>query len=121
MQAYESIFILRPTLSDEDVAKTMEKLKALAEKGGCAEMKVHNWGKRKLAYHIKKEKRGTYIIFQFMGNGKAITDLERSYAVEDSILKYITVRVPKGDSGALPTTSPDEGRPFRGRAGYDRR
>ena len=117
MQAYESIFILRSTLTDEEVAKITEKLKALAEKGGCTELKTHNWGKRKLAYHIKKEKRGIYVIFRFTGNGGAIRNLERNYAVEDFILKYITVRVPKGDSGVLPTTSAVEGRPFRARKG----
>ena len=120
MQAYESIFIVRPTLTDDEVAKLIEKMKGVVEKNGGTIVKIDNWGKRKLAYDVQKEKKGIYIIIRFTGTGNVISDLEHSYRVEDSIVKSITVRVAKGDPGTLPVPSAEEGRPFRPRPFHER-
>ena len=124
MQAYESIFIVRPSLTDEEVAKVMEKMKGVVEKNGGAITKAESWGKKKLAYNVKKEKKGTYVILRFNGDGKVIHDLEHNYGVEDSIIKFLTVRVVKGDTGVLPSTTAEgtgpEGRPHRFRGSHDR-
>lgn len=116
MLVYESIFIARPSLSDEEAGKLMEKMKGVVEKAGGSLIKAENWGKRKLAYDVKKERKGSYIILRFNGDGKIIQELERAYRMEETILKFLTVRVVKGDTGVLPTTAPDEGRGPRGRS-----
>jgi small subunit ribosomal protein S6 len=120
MQIYESIFILRPNLSEEEVTKAVEKMKSMVEKSGGAILQVENWGKRKLAYEVEKEKKGTYIVFRFKGDGKIINALEHTYRMEDAIIKFLTVKPTKGDSGTLVMPSADEGRPSRGRFGHDR-
>ncbi|MBI3994591.1 MAG: 30S ribosomal protein S6 [Nitrospirae bacterium] len=120
MLTYESIFIIRPNLTDEEVAKVVEKMKGVVEKNGGSILQAENWGKRKLAYEVEKEKKGTYIVFRFKGDGKVINDLEHTYRMEDSIIKFLTVKPSKGDPGTLTLPAADEGRPFRSRPGYDR-
>lgn len=92
MQSYESLFVLRPSLSDEDTGKLIEKMKGVLEKSGATIQKLDNWGKKKLAYEVKRERKGTYVYLQFEAPGPAIAELERSYRLEDSILKFLTVK-----------------------------
>jgi small subunit ribosomal protein S6 len=120
MQLYESIFIVRPNVTEEEVTKVVEKMKGVIDKSGGTLLQTENWGKRKLAYEVEKEKKGTYVIFRFKGDGKVINDLEHTYRMEDSIIKFLTVKPSKADSGTLVMPSPDEGRPFRSRSGHDR-
>jgi small subunit ribosomal protein S6 len=120
MQTYETIFIIRPNLTDEEVAKVVEKMKAVVEKSGGAILQAENWGKRKLAYEVEREKKGTYVIFRFNGDGKIIIDLEHNYRMEDGIIKFLTVKPSKGDPGTLIMPTTEEGRPPRGRFSHDR-
>lgn len=92
MQTYESIFIVRPSLPDEDTNKLIEKMKGVLERSGASLLKTENWGKKKLAYEVKRERKGTFVYFNFKAPGAAVGELERSYRLEDSIMKFITVR-----------------------------
>ncbi|MBI3611265.1 MAG: 30S ribosomal protein S6 [Nitrospirae bacterium] len=120
MQTYESIFIIRPSVTDEEATKVVEKVKGVVEKNGGAVLQTENWGKRKLAYEVEREKKGIYVIFRFKGDGKVINDLEHNYRIEDAIIKFLTVKAAKGELGSLAAPSTEEGRPFRARSGYDR-
>ena len=93
MQFYESIFIVRPTLSDEDTAKIIEKMKGVIEKSGAALLKSENWGKKKLAYEVNRERKGTFVYLHFKAEGGVVGELERSYRLEDSVIKFLTVRL----------------------------
>ncbi|MGH7231267.1 MAG: 30S ribosomal protein S6 [Nitrospiraceae bacterium] len=93
MQSYESIFIVRPSLSDEDTSKIIEKMKSAVEKSGATLLKSENWGKKKLAYEVKRERKGTFVYLHFKAEGGAIGELERSYRLEDSVIKFLTVRL----------------------------
>jgi small subunit ribosomal protein S6 len=93
MSTYETIFILRAALSDDEAAKTVDKVKGIIEKLGGSVLKVENWGRRKLAYEVKKEKKGNYILIQFKGEGKLIAELEHNYRVDDNIIKFITTKL----------------------------
>ena len=88
MQFYESIFIVRPTLSDEDTAKIIEKMKGVIEKSGAALLKSENWGKKKLAYEVKRERKGTFVYLHFKAEGGVVGELERSYRLEDSVINF---------------------------------
>lgn len=90
---YESMFILRPSLTDEEVEKIITKMKGVIEKSGGEILNVENWKKRKLAYEVQKEKKGIYIIFQLKGNGKLIDELERNYRIEDTVIKFLTTKL----------------------------
>lgn len=95
MEIYESLFIIRPSLSDEDTISLFEKMKGVVEKNGATLMKAENWGRKKLAYEIKRERKGTFAYLYFKGPGQVIGELERSYRLEDSIIKFLTVRLEK--------------------------
>ena len=92
MPCYESIFIVRPALSDEDTDRIISKMKGVLEKSGATLEKTENWGKKRLAYEIKRERKGTFVYFQFNSEGSAIHELERSYRLEDSVIKFITIK-----------------------------
>jgi len=102
------------------VTKVVEKMKTMIEKSGGALLQAENWGKRKLAYEVEKEKKGTYVVFRFNGDGKIINALEHNYRMEDAIIKFLTVKPTKGDPGTITMPATDEGRPSRGRFGHDR-
>lgn len=115
---YESIFIIKPTLSDEETEKVIQKMQDIITSGGGEVVSVENWGKKKLAYEIKKHKKGHYVLFHFKGEGPIVKELERNYRLSDLIIKFLTVKL-KGDfappsqktqpqAGSAPQTAPIE-------------
>ncbi|MEK7293993.1 MAG: 30S ribosomal protein S6, partial [Nitrospirota bacterium] len=105
---YESIFIIRPSLSDDDTNKLIEKMKGLIEKAGATLLILENWGKKKLAYEIKREHRGTFVYLHFKAAGNVVGELEHAYRLEDSVLKFLTVRLehpPAPKPAAAPPTA----------------
>jgi len=92
-QLYESIFIVRPSLPDEESQKLIDKMKGVLEKSGAAVLKTENWGKKKLAYEVRRERKGVFIYFYFKSEGNTIQELERSYRLEDGVIKFLTVRL----------------------------
>jgi len=92
MSQYEVIFILSPQLSEEDADAATLSLQKVVEKKGGVLAKVEKWGRRALAYSIKKHKEGYYVLFVIEGSGEAITELERKFKQTDEVLRYLTVR-----------------------------
>ena len=97
MPFYESIFIIRQSLPEEETGGIIDKMKGAIEKQGGTLLKVDNWGKKKLAYEVDHDRRGTFVHFQFEANGQVIGQLERLYRLEDSVLKFLTIRVEEKD------------------------
>lgn len=94
MNTYESIFILKPTLSDEDVQKTINKLEGIVKQSGEL-ISAENWGKKKLAYEVMKEKKGIYVLLRFRGKGELVLELEKNYRFDDSVIKFLTIKLDK--------------------------
>ncbi len=93
MNAYETLVIVRATLSDEEVTGLTDKFCGAVAKGGGELVAKENWGRKKLAYEIGKEKKGVYAIFHYKGQGTMISELERSLRLDEKVLKYLTVRI----------------------------
>lgn len=93
MNAYETIFIIKPSLTDEEISKVIEKTKGIIQRGGGEVVVAENWGKKKLAYEVRKEKKGTYIIVHFKGTGATVSELERNYRLDESVIKFITLKI----------------------------
>ena len=98
MQNYESMVIVKSTLSEEENTAALNKIKDLIEKLGGTILQSENWGKRRLAYEVDGEKKGTFFLFRFKAEGKLISSLEHQYRLDETILKFITVRM----EGPLP-------------------
>lgn len=95
MPIYESIFILKPDLRDEDVDDVVEKTHKIIKDNSGKVMDNEIWGKRRMAYEVDKERYGIYVLIHFEGEGKLIRELDRNYKLMGEILKYIIIRLNK--------------------------
>lgn len=93
MRVYENVFILTPTLSEEEVDRVVEQMQKVVEGKSAQVEKVEKWGKRSLAYKIKKHAEGHFVLFTISGGGEAVAELERKLKVTDTVLRFLTVRV----------------------------
>ncbi|GAC1634368.1 MAG: hypothetical protein NVS9B14_10370 [Candidatus Acidiferrum sp.] len=91
---YDLIFIARPATPEDEIKKVLHSIEhACAEKGAKIEKNEH-WGTRKLAYRVAKHREGMYYYQQIRTNhGELIVELERRLHVQDSIIKYLTIRL----------------------------
>ena len=92
MNKYESVIIINPNVDEAGLKALEEKFTGLINENGKVE-EVVDMGKRKLAYEIKKQKEGFYIVFKFEAKPELISELERNYRITDEVLKFIVVRV----------------------------
>lgn len=94
MKAYEILFIVDPTVTDEVRAGAMARIdNAITEGGGSIES-VDNWGKRKLAYEIDKLTEGDYTLINFQANPEQVAELDRVCRINDAVKRHMIVRRP---------------------------
>ena len=91
MNKYESVIIINPNLEAEAIKGLVEKISNLINNNGTV-ASVEEIGKKKLAYEIKKNKEGYYIIIKFEAKPEVITELERVYRIADEVIKFIVVK-----------------------------
>lgn len=91
---YDLIFIIRPATPEDEIKKVEHAVEhACSEKGGKIE-KTEHWGTRKLAYRVAKHREGIYVYYQIhTTHGELIAELERRLRVQDSVIKYLTIRL----------------------------
>ena len=90
--SYETLFVIKPNLTEEATAAVMNKFTALiADNGGTVE-NVNVWGKRRLAYPIEKHVEGYYVLVNFKSDAALPAELNRVYGITDEILRSIVVR-----------------------------
>ncbi|SCX77115.1 30S ribosomal protein S6 [Desulfoluna spongiiphila] len=91
MRRYETVFILDPDLGEEVRNQRYDKVKEIigAYKGVLIEF--DDWGVRKLAYDIRKKTRGQYVRVDYCGDGTLISELERTFRLDDKFLKFMTI------------------------------
>ena len=92
MNKYESMIIINPSVDEEKVKELTTKFTDMINKDGNVE-KADNLGKRKLAYPVKKNEDGIYVVFYFTANPSLIAELERIYRITDDVIKFMTIRV----------------------------
>ncbi|GEM_PF-2054046 len=115
LNPYESVIILKPTLTDEEVAETLEKVKTIIEAAGGEIVSTDNWGKKKLAYEVKKERRGIYVVQHFKAKPATVLVLERHYRFSETVIKYMTVRIEESELGQSQPPKEDKAFSYRGR------
>jgi len=94
MREYETTFVLAPTLSEEEVEETVTSFTGVAEEKGAKVVNVDNWGKRRLAFPVKKHDDGFYVVLTLQQETvEAVTELERRFKVNDSVIRFLSVRV----------------------------
>lgn len=90
---YETVFILRTDLSDEDKGKALAKVDSILKDFDGHAIRREDWGPRKLAYKIEKQTKGLYFYQLFLGKGGLVLELERNFRLMDSVLKFMTVTI----------------------------
>ena len=95
MNQYETVFILTPVLSDDQMKEAVGKFKEYLTSKGAEFLYEENWGMRKLAYTIEKKSSGFYIVFGFKADPTVIKGLEVAYGRDERVLRYITVKMEK--------------------------
>ncbi|HXH49508.1 MAG TPA: 30S ribosomal protein S6 [Terriglobia bacterium] len=93
MAKYEMMFIARTDVPEEEIDKLTAQMDTVVSGAGGKTEKIDKMGRRRLAYRVKKQREGFYILFTFEGSGDTVREFERRLKVTDSVIKYLTVRV----------------------------
>ncbi len=93
MRRYETTYILRPNLGEEQFSEIIERTNAIITNDGGSIINLERWGNRKLAYEIKKETLGQYIYFDFAAPGTTILEMERIFRIDDRVIRFLTVKL----------------------------
>lgn len=117
MAYYESVFIARQDISASQVEQLGDELVQLIQDQGGAVAKREYWGLKNLAYRIKKNRKGHYVLFSIEAPPAAVAELERVMRYNEDILRYLTVRVPELDPEPPAMMQSKHGRDDRGRGG----
>jgi len=92
MNCYETLFVVKPTLTEEETAAQIAKIKDVLTKEGAEILATDDMGMRKLAYQVQKNDRGYYTVVYFKAEGSVITELERNLRINEDVIKFLTVK-----------------------------
>lgn len=95
VRQYETVFIVTPVLSEEQIKETVKKYQTLLTDNGAEIVFENNWGMRKLAYPIQKKTTGFYYLIEFRAEGEVIAKLETAYKRDERLLRFLTVSLDK--------------------------
>ena len=93
MKGYETICILHPDLTDEEVQETLDRYCAILAENGGEVTRSDRWGLRKLAYKVQGNSRGHIVYILFSGSPGTVTELERNLRISDQNIRFMTVKV----------------------------
>lgn len=117
MNYYETILILKADLSDEQIKENVERLRELIVKANGAVLHYEDWGKKKLAYDIKKQGRGSCHLYQYSAPASVLVEMDSALKLNEGVLRFVTVRMkepprPPDDKeeGEQPSPTPAQGK-----------
>lgn len=93
LREFETTFILQPEITDEGVQSVCARLDQILERSGAVRLLYDDDGKRRLAYEIKHFQKGHYLTLHYFDTGKAVSEVERALRLDESVLRFLTVRV----------------------------
>ena len=95
MNQYETVFILTPVLSDDQMKETVAKFKKLLTDNGAEILNEEAWGLKKMAYPIEKKSTGFYILVEFKAEPTVINTLETGFRRDEKVIRFMTVKLDK--------------------------
>ena len=95
MNQYETVFILTPVLSDEQMKETVAKFTKLLTDNGAEILNEEIWGLKKMAYPIQKKSTGFYCLVEFKGEPTIVKTLETGFRRDEKVIRYMTVKLDK--------------------------
>jgi small subunit ribosomal protein S6 len=108
------MIVLRADLQDAGTKEQIERVRKLLESHGAAIGGIHEWGLRELAYEIEKERRGYYVLVEYVATAATVSELERNLKLSDAVLRFVSVRQEKDTppASALPRDDRAEDAPL---------
>ena len=105
---YETVYVLRPDVTKENLDRVSTRVDEVVKREGGQLTLVESWGRRQLAYTVRKHRRGVYFCVKYVGTGRIVSELERNLRMFDDVLKYQTVFVRAGVDTAQLAVSPED-------------
>lgn len=105
---YETVFILRADIDSDASEKVISRVLNAIEQEGGKLIKVESWGKRRLSYAIKKQRRGFYVYVRYLGYRGLVAEIERNLRMLDTVLRYMTVAMAKDVNPNTINVDPEE-------------
>lgn len=93
MRRYETIYILSPTMSEDEVTAVIDATNAILTRDNGQVISLDKWGLRNLAYLIKNETHGYYVYCDYATDPANVTEMERKFRIDESVMKYLTVKI----------------------------
>jgi small subunit ribosomal protein S6 len=93
VREYEFTFIVQPEITEDGLQSIYDRFDGVLEKHGSVRLYYDDWGRRRLAYEIRKFQKGHYLILHFLDDGGVVPEIERLARIDDSILRFLTVLV----------------------------
>lgn len=100
MRSYEALFVIRPDLEAEQTQAVIDKFTNLITQNGGEVVQVDKWGKKRLAYEVRKFREGYYVLLQFKGTPAVAQELERVFKITDEVIRYMITRLEEKASSA---------------------
>ena len=95
MNCYETVFILTPVLSDDQMKEAVEKFKNVLVENGAEIVNEEQWGLKKLAYPIQKKTTGFYCLLEFKGEPTIVKKLDIAFRRDERVIRFLTFRLDK--------------------------
>jgi small subunit ribosomal protein S6 len=93
MREYETLYIVRPDLADENIAQLNERLTGVLAREGAKILRLDVWGKKKLAFEVKKNPKGIYFHLKYLGPPHVVTEFERNLRMIEPVIRYQTIKI----------------------------
>ena len=93
MRHYETLFIVTPDSSEEDLKAVATKIKGVVTGMNGIVTSYDEQGTKKLAYSVKKQNKGYYVLMDYVGSADVVSEIERNMRLDDRVLKYLTVKL----------------------------
>ena len=93
MRHYETTYILRPNLGEDQFTEIIERTNAIVTDDDGSIIDMDHWGIKKLAYEIKKETQGYYVYMNYAAHGTTVSEIERIFRIDDRLLRYLTIKL----------------------------
>ena len=92
MRRYETIFIVKPSVVDDDITAIIDRTTGIIEQYEGSMVALDRWGMKKLAYPINKEQQGYYVYAEYAGKPEGVDEVERIFKIDDRVIKFMTVK-----------------------------
>jgi small subunit ribosomal protein S6 len=106
LREYEVLYIVRADLDDEKVQDAVKRVNTLIERSGGSVERTNLWGKRKLAYEVKHQKEGSYVLQDFQFEPNRVPELEAALKITEEVLRHLIVRKPEKAAPATVVAPP---------------